>query len=41
MVGRKEKSQSCAHVLRVGKEEPDGAINKKFMAVRRQVSAMG
>lgn len=40
MVGRNEKSQRYAHVLRVGNEEPDGAINKKIMAVRR-VSAMG
>ena len=32
MVGRKEKSQRYAHILRVGNEEANGAINKKFMA---------
>lgn len=41
MEGRKERSQRDAHVLSLGNEEPDGATNRKFMAVRRRVSAGG
>lgn len=39
--GKKEKSQRCTSVLSVGHEETGGAINRKYIAVRRRVSAKG
>lgn len=35
MEGRKEKSQRYTHILSVGNEKSDGAINRKYMPVRR------
>lgn len=38
MEGRKEKRQNYTHILSMGNEESDGAINRKYMSVRRGVS---